>query len=233
MGYPRNGFLAARRAALIALSISLLTFKVSLASAAFATLAWTSPRDVGTSQVTAYDLRISTNAILGTDTLSWWNGATRIPMAAMKPKAPGSAESIVLAALVDGTKYYAMLRSADAMQNWSPFSNVASFTATLVTSVADGSNAPAVVLGSPRPTPTSGRTEMSLDLPNAMAVEASVFDAQGRLVRRIESGTLAAGTHILRWDGSLEAGGNAASGVYWIRVGAGSIDKRVKVVVVR
>jgi hypothetical protein len=31
----------------------------------------------------------------------------------------------------------------------------------------------------------------------------------------------------------LEGGGAAASGVYWIRVAAGKLDKRVKLVVVR
>jgi len=62
---------------------------------------------------------------------------------------------------------------------------------------------------------------------------ADVYDAQGRLARRVESGTLSAGPHLFRWDGTLEGGGQAASGVYWIRVAAGKLVRRVKMVVVR
>ncbi len=73
---------------------------------------------------------------------------------------------------------------------------------------------------------------MNLELPKGMMVAAMVYDAQGRRIRVVEHAMLAAGTHILHWDGQLDSGGNAASGVYWIRVTAGPLDKRVKVVVV-
>jgi len=149
------------------------------------------------------------------------------------PAVPGQAESILLGGLVMGVRYYAILRSADATQTWSSFSNIASFTPSLVTAAPVGDPAPALVLGAPRPTPTSGRTDVNLELPKAMSVDAGVFDAQGRLVRRLEEGFLAAGMHILHWDGRLDRGGDAASGVYWIRVAAGSINKRVKLVLAR
>ena len=125
------------------------------------------------------------------------------------------------------------VRSADSQLNWSPYSNVASFTAaTAITAVTDNAAAPEMVLGIPRPTPTSGRAEVNLDLPKTMDVEAAVYDAQGRLIQTLERGMLAAGTHVLRWDGRMDGGGNAASGVYWILASAGSIHKRVKLVVV-
>jgi len=210
-----------------------LTPKLSWATPSGTRLVWTTPGDNGgVARVVAYDLRISTNVISGTDTLSWWKAATPINMAAKTPRMPAMPDSIVLGGLNGGIRYYAILRSVDAAQNWSDFSNVATFVPGTATGVQD-QNAPALVIGSPRPSPTSGRTEVSLSLPAPMAVQAIVYDAQGRLARRLESGMLGAGQHLLRWDGTLEGGGQAASGVYYIRVAAGTLDKRVKLVVVR
>jgi len=233
MGDPRSRLRAVRLASFVVLVTSLLALKTESASAGFVTLAWTSPTDRPSGRVALYDLRLSTQRVSGTDTLSWWNAATKIDMTPRIPAAPGQAESIMLGGLVLGVSYYAILRSADATQSWSPFSNIASFTPSLVTAAPEGDQAPAIVLGSPRPTPSSGRTEVNLELPKAMAVEAGVFNAQGKLVRRLEDGTLAAGTHVLRWDGRLDGGSDAASGVYWIRVSAGTVNKHVKLVVAR
>lgn len=235
MGYPRRAAQAARHAILVSLFVPLLvTLTTKSASAAAALLTWTTPGDTGGSgRIAMYDLRVSTKVISGTDTLSWWRSATAIPMSGKLPATAGSPDSILVAGLVMGAHYYAILRSADATPNWSAFSNVASFVPSLVTGAADGDQAPAVVLSSPRPSPTSGRTEVSLDLPKAAEVEAHVFNAQGRLVRTLEGGSLGAGHHVLRWDGRFDGGGDAASGVYWIRVAAGKTDKRVKLIVVR
>jgi len=234
MGHHSHRFHTAR-ITLLTLSILLIacTPKPSWAIPAGARLVWTTPGDNGgKARVLAYDLRISTNVIQGTDTLSWWKAATKIDMTAKIPRMPAMPDSIVLGGLNGGVWYYAILRSVDAAQNWSDFSNVATFVPGMVTGVGDD-NAPEVVVGSPRPSPTSGRTEVSLSLPAPMAVLAVVYDAQGRLARRLESGMLSAGQHLLRWDGTLEGGGQAASGVYYIRVVAGTLDKRVKLVVVR
>jgi hypothetical protein len=230
MGYLLR---AARLAVLLSMVASLLVVTQESASAfGGVRLVWTSPADNGGVRVSGYDLRINAVAINGTDTLSWWNGATRIDMKGKTPRTPGALDSLLLGGLVPGIRYYAILRSVDAAKNWSAFSNMAFFTPGTITSVGDGDNAPALVVGSPRPSPTSGRTEATLSLPTAMTVEANIFDAQGRLARRLESGTLGAGSHLLRWDGTLDSGGQAASGVYWIRVLAGRMDKRLKLVVV-
>ena len=234
MGYPRTWHHAVRIALL--LSTFVLTSLVSRnASAASATLYWTSPSDgSATARVYYYDLRISTKAIAGTDTLGWWNAATPISMGGRTPSTPGATETILLGGLVNGAKYYAILKSADSNLNWSGYSNLASFTAiTLITAVAGGDPAPEMVLGIPRPTPTSGRTEVNLDLPRAMVVRAGVYDAQGRRICALANGMMSAGTHLLRWDGRVDGGGDAASGVYWIRATSGPIDTKVKLVVVR
>jgi hypothetical protein len=162
-----------------------------------AKLVWTSPGDNGGTRVSGYDLRINAVALIGTDTLSWWNAASKINMTGKVPRMPGLPDSILLGGLIPGIRYYAILRSVDAAKNWSAFSNIASFTISTVTSVEDGDLAPALVVGSPRPSPTSGRTEVSLDLPVPMGVVATIYDAQGRLARRLENGMLSAGSHLL------------------------------------
>ena len=55
----------------------------------------------------------------------------------------------------------------------------------------------------------------------------------GRLVRSLEMGTLPAGTHPIAWDGRLRDGLPAFSGVYWMRVQAGSENGTVRIVVTR
>ena len=233
MGDPRN-----RRMfhltilAILTVFISIALFTTQSAQAAYATLAWTCPK-VGAGPATQYDLRVSTKAITGTDTLSWWNAATKISLTGKTPGLPGTTDTVVLSGLVNAMRYYAILRSADVAQNWSPYSNVASFVAVTAITGVDGGGAPAFVLGVPRPTPTSGRTEVSFELPQTMPVQAAVYNAQGRLIRTLDQGTLGAGSHLLHWDGIADTGGQAASGVYWIRVAAGPMSKRVKVVVAR
>lgn len=92
------------------------------------TFVWTAPGDDGaTGRATRYDLRYSPNAISGTDTLGWWNAAVIVNMSAKVPSSPGTLESMTVGGLVQGVRYYAILRTADEVPNWSPFSNVATF----------------------------------------------------------------------------------------------------------
>jgi glucose/arabinose dehydrogenase len=73
-----------------------------------------------------------------------------------------------------------------------------------------------------RPTPTRGPLDVSFRLAESVPVTVAVHDVRGRLVRVIESATLAAGEHALRWDGRDASGASIASGVYYLRVRAGS-----------
>jgi len=203
------------------------------ASAASVMLIWTTPSDAGGQRIARYDLRVRSSGLSGNDTLSWWNSATVIPMNGKLPGSPGTTDSVLIAGLTIGARYYAVLRSADGARNWSSFSNVASFIPSTVTGVQGGSNAPAIVLGSPRPTPSSGRADMSLDLPQSSSVVARVFNAQGRMVRIIHDGILAAGHHVLHWDGKLDGGNDASSGVYWVRVAAGAFEKGARLTIIR
>lgn len=90
------------------------------------TLLWTAPGDDGTTgRATRYDIRYSVNTISGTDTLTWWNGATAVPTAGKVPALPGTADSMAVTGLTAGTRYYAIIRTGDEVPNWSRYSNVA------------------------------------------------------------------------------------------------------------
>lgn len=64
------------------------------------------------------------------------------------------------------------------------------------------------------PNPFNAGTAIRFRLAEAGTVVLSVYDAQGRRVRRLWQGPLAPGTHHLSWDGRDEAGRAVASGVY-------------------
>jgi flagellar hook capping protein FlgD len=199
------------------------------------TLTWTATGDNGlVGQAAKYDLRYSATVISGNDTLSWWNAAAVFPMGGRVPPPAGTRDSVAVPGLIIGLKYYAILRLADAAGNWSGFSNVAVMDLTHgVTDVAVEVAVPKLVVGAPYPSPTRGQAQISMTLARSGPLQAAVYDAQGRLVRSLHSGTMDAGPHTLRWDGHAESGAHASAGVYWIRVAADDMKKTVKLVVVR
>ena len=118
-------FLAAAALGSVLLGLS----RVQAETANAVTLIWTAPGDDGTiGRASRYDLRYSANAISGTDTTSWWNAATVVNMTGKTPAAAGQPDSMVVSGLSSGTKYFAILRTADEVPNWSGYSNVSTFT---------------------------------------------------------------------------------------------------------
>lgn len=197
------------------------------------TLTWTATGDNGTSgRAARYDLRYSANALTSSDTLSWWSRAVVVNMTAMVPSASGTKDSVRLAGLVVGLKYYAVLRAADAAGNWSGYSNLATIDLTKGVISVEESGAPALTVGAPYPSPTRGGAQLLFTLARSGPLQADVFDARGRRVRSLYEGAMGAGPQVLRWDGHGENGATAPTGVYWIRVAAADVRKSVKVVVV-
>ena len=68
------------------------------------------------------------------------------------------------------------------------------------------------------PNPFNANTEIRLQLAKAGPVALTIYDVQGRLVRGLWSGLLAAGAHQLSWDGRDEAGRAAATGIFLYRL---------------
>lgn len=60
-----------------------------------------------------------------------------------------------------------------------------------------------------------------------------MIDPQGRRVRRLGGEELSAGTHVLRWEGQDESGAVLPTGIYFMRVQAGTGSSVVKLVQMR
>src|SRR5262245_55141737 len=78
----------------------------------------------------------------------------------------------------------------------------------------------AVWLGRASPNPASSGTSFRLGLPRDARIDVALFDARGRKVRVLFSGTMTAGAHSIFWDGLDEAGRQAPSGAYFYRMRA-------------
>jgi hypothetical protein len=76
------------------------------------------------------------------------------------------------------------------------------------------------------PNPFTDRASLALSLPAAADYRAEIYDAQGRLVKRIGEGFAPAGDLSLAWDGRDDADRPVAAGVYLARVRAGDREFR-------
>jgi len=68
------------------------------------------------------------------------------------------------------------------------------------------------------PNPFNPITEISFSLAKDGPVKLAVYDVTGRLVRTLVQGNLAAGPHLVQWNGSGNDGRTVASGVYFYRL---------------
>jgi hypothetical protein len=77
------------------------------------------------------------------------------------------------------------------------------------------------LLGS-KPNPAHASTSIAFQIPVSGPVRLNVYDVSGRLVRTLANQSFAAGVHQVVWDGADAQGKNAASGVYFYKMQAGS-----------
>ena len=68
------------------------------------------------------------------------------------------------------------------------------------------------------PNPFVASTTVEFGLPNAADVRLAVYDVMGRQVTTLIDGPMQAGTHEVTWDGRVQSGAAAASGVYILRL---------------
>jgi hypothetical protein len=73
-------------------------------------------------------------------------------------------------------------------------------------------------LSDAHPNPFSSVTEFSLNLPRATRVTFEVYNMRGQRVATLVDGEIGAGSYIVTWDGTNQAGSPAASGIYFYRV---------------
>jgi hypothetical protein len=89
-------------------------------------------------------------------------------------------------------------------------------------------------LGMPRPCPFRTETWVDLAIAGGAAVVArvDVYDVSGRRVHRPVERILPPGRYVIRWDGRNRDGKSLASGVYFLRLHAGSFIQTRKVILV-
>lgn len=83
------------------------------------------------------------------------------------------------------------------------------------------------------PNPFNPRTSVAFTQAAAGPVAVTIHDVRGRQVRRLHAGPLAAGRHVLSWDGRSDQGGELPSGLYLARAAAGGEVRTLKLVLVR
>jgi hypothetical protein len=87
-----------------------------------------------------------------------------------------------------------------------------------VTGAPPGSLPQALALARPWPNPASGAVTLRYALPRAASVSLAIFDASGRRVRGLVSGTQPAGERSLAWDMRDDTGHPAHAGLYFVRL---------------
>jgi hypothetical protein len=81
--------------------------------------------------------------------------------------------------------------------------------------------------------PHRGNMQVRLVLQQPERVAFSAYDVNGRLVRTWGNEELAAGVHVLAWDGRTQQGEPAPTGVYFLRLTGANHDKTMRSVLVR
>lgn len=83
------------------------------------------------------------------------------------------------------------------------------------------------------PMPFRNDLRLEIGLPQPEVVRLDVFDLMGRRVRTLLQGATSAGRTPSRWDGRLESGVKAASGIYFLRLHSASWSLTRRIALVR
>jgi hypothetical protein len=96
-----------------------------------------------------------------------------------------------------------------------------------------GSIPTAFALRPNEPNPFNPLTKIRFDLPQESRVALTVFDAAGRRVKSLVSERMGAGRYEVPWNGTDDGGTAVGSGVYLLRMDAGTFSDRVKMTLVK
>ena len=83
------------------------------------------------------------------------------------------------------------------------------------------------------PNPFNPSTLIQFDLPKQGQVKVYIFSILGKEIAEVTNSMYSAGTHQVEWNGRTNAGVQASSGVYFIRLEAGSLTDTKKIVLVK
>ncbi len=99
--------------------------------------------------------------------------------------------------------------------------------------VGDTPPALSATIGQNVPNPFGPQTTLSFALATAGRVQLSLYDVQGRLIRKLIDGGLAAGRHEAVWDGRDETGIQMSPGTYIARLLGAGRESSVRISLVR
>ncbi|MCC6844974.1 MAG: T9SS type A sorting domain-containing protein [Bacteroidetes bacterium] len=120
---------------------------------------------------------------------------------------------------MDGDGYYELILSAGF------FTNIYATQARVAeTSGADSDiekQASGLAMYPNFPNPVKGATTLAWEQPSAKEATVTIYDAQGRAVRRVFAGLAREGVNLCRWNGDDSEGKTAPSGTYQARVESG------------
>ena len=88
-------------------------------------------------------------------------------------------------------------------------------------------------LGDPFPAPFNAEVTIPFALAEAGPVRLTLYNLMGQQIRVLADDWVAAGAHSMRWDGRTAVGAEAASGVYWAVLQAGSAVQTAKLALIR
>lgn len=95
------------------------------------------------------------------------------------------------------------------------------------------SGPPAYVFHGNAPNPFNSSTVIRFDLKDEVGVRLEVYDTMGREIATLAHGRLTAGRYALRWNGRDGSGRSVSSGVYILRLTAGTSVVARKVILLR
>jgi hypothetical protein len=101
------------------------------------------------------------------------------------------------------------------------------------TGVEDTAPPARTALAGAYPNPFNPRTRIEFDLATEQPVRLEIFDIRGARVRTLVNAVLPAARHTAVWDGRDDAGGSAASGIYFARLVAGDFRDVRKLVLLK
>lgn len=83
------------------------------------------------------------------------------------------------------------------------------------------------------PNPFSDKTNISYSLSEAGLIALEIYDIRGELVRTLHSGTQAAGTFTIEWNGTNNAGYRVVPGVYFCRLQTEKVTEAMKLLMLK
>ncbi|MGH2575323.1 MAG: T9SS type A sorting domain-containing protein, partial [Ignavibacteria bacterium] len=114
--------------------------------------------------------------------------------------------------------------------NWSNWSDRWNFTTTSITGkIGNNANIPKEFkLFDNYPNPFNPATTIKFDIPHALNVNLTVYDAIGRIVDVLLNRRLSAGSYEIPWNASM-----FASSIYYLRLEAGNFFSSKKMVLLK